>query len=352
MLETAVALIVFNRPDTTARVLEVLRAVRPRRLFVIADGPRPERAGEADLCARTRDVVRGVDWDCDLSTQFADANLGMGQRTCSGIDWVLEQADEAIILEDDCLPDPTFFRFCAEMLEQYRADERVVQVSGFNPLAPWRAQRQSYHFALHGCQWGWATWRRSWQLCDFAMRDLDRPGTPARLREVTGDAEHAALILRMCGLAARGRLDTWDCQWTLGHVLRGALAVVPAVNLVANIGFSARATHTRQTLALTAGLRAGPIAFPLRPPPAVAVDREYDRKITAWRLGRPDAGVVLAGVDRQLAAGRPAAALLLAEAGLRSAAGAAPADRERLLAARTRALTSLGHPCASPGARP
>ncbi len=150
----------------------MLRQVRPRYLFVVADGPRLDRPGEVERCLAARAVLKNIDWECNIRTNFAAVNLGCGRRMSSGISWILEQVEEAIFLEDDCLPDPTFFRFCAELLARYRTEERVWMVNGSNPLSPWRAESRSYHFALHGCHWGWATWRRAWQWYDYDMSEL------------------------------------------------------------------------------------------------------------------------------------------------------------------------------------
>jgi hypothetical protein len=131
-LRTPVALLIFNRPDTTERVFKAIAQAQPLKLLVVADGPRDGRPGEATLCEQTRAVITQVDWPCQVITNFADNNMGCKLRVASGIDWIFEQVEEAIILEDDCLPDPSFFRFCDEMLERYRDNERVGMVSGGN----------------------------------------------------------------------------------------------------------------------------------------------------------------------------------------------------------------------------
>jgi hypothetical protein len=343
-LETPVGLFLFNRPETTARVVQSLRPVRPRRLFVVADGPRLGRPGESEQCTAARAVLDTIDWDCALRTNLSSVHQGVGRRVSSGIGWILDQVEEAIFLEDDCLPDSTFFRFCAELLDSYRMDDRVWMVTGHNPLPSWKAESQSYHFALTGCHWGWATWRRAWRRYDFHMAELGQATTPGRLRKVTENEEQVRLILSLCEKVAQGQLDAWDCQWTLGQLLRGGLAIVPAVNLVSNIGFGRAATHTREPLALTAQVQTRPVNFPLRPPPKVAADQDYDRKTTAWRLGRPDLDIVLAVANNHLQAGRHAPALLLVEAAQRNGVGRGASCRAQLLAARARAPPGLGRP--------
>jgi hypothetical protein len=132
-LKTPVALIIFKRPDTTERVFETIRQAKPPKLLVVADGPRTDQPGEAEKCAATRAIIDRVDWDCEVLKNYSDSNLGCGLRPATGISWVFEQVEEAIVLEDDCVPHPTFFRFCEELLEYYRHDERIMSISGINP---------------------------------------------------------------------------------------------------------------------------------------------------------------------------------------------------------------------------
>ena len=169
-MDTAVALIIFRRPELTARVFERIREARPPKLFVIADGPRPGNAEDVRLCANTRAVVEEVDWPCEVVRDFADENLGLKRRIPSGLDRVFEEVTEAIILEDDCLPDPSFFPYCEELLERYRDDERVIHISG-SQLLPDPPKKWSYHFSRGPAVWGWATWRRAWELYDVELAD-------------------------------------------------------------------------------------------------------------------------------------------------------------------------------------
>ena len=119
-LNTPVAFLIFNRPHTTQRVFAEIAKARPPKLLVVADGPRNDRPGEAELCAQTRAIIDQVDWDCEVLTHYADKNMGCKKRIASGIDWVFTQVEEAIILEDDCLPEASFFQFCEENLAPAR----------------------------------------------------------------------------------------------------------------------------------------------------------------------------------------------------------------------------------------
>ena len=170
---TPVVFLIFNRPDLTKLVFRAIAKARPKHLFVIADGPRfPE---EVQKCQETRSIVNRVDWDCEILTDFSQANLGGPKRISSGLDWVFSQVDEAIILEDDCLPSPSFFRFCQVLLERYRNDKRVMQISGndflFNNYH-FRGHNVggSYYFTRYAFNWGWATWQRAWKHFDLRIK--------------------------------------------------------------------------------------------------------------------------------------------------------------------------------------
>ena len=176
MLDTPVVLVIFNRPDFTEVVFRAIAQARPKRLFVLADGPRnPE---EAALCAETRAVIK-VDWPCDLTMDVSEVNLGCRYRCAGGFDMVFAETETAIILDDDCVPDPTFFRFCEEMLDRYRDDERVMSITGSNYLGRWRRgwRSPSYHFSYFGSPWGWASWRRAWNHYDVTMQAWGHPTT-------------------------------------------------------------------------------------------------------------------------------------------------------------------------------
>lgn len=238
MLETPVVLLIFNRPDLTARVFEAIAAQQPRRLLVVADGPRNE--AERELCEQTRAVIQ-VDWDCEVETNYADENMGCKMRVSSGLDWAFSRVEEAIILEDDCLPAPDFFIFCAEMLERYRNDKRVMHISGDN-FVPLSDSSVDYGFSRYVHVWGWATWRRAWLHYDVTATRW--PLEREKLLASCADKNEVRYWNAAFESVFRGELDTWDYQWGLACWLQSGLAVVPRVNLVSNLGFRADATHT------------------------------------------------------------------------------------------------------------
>jgi len=274
-MNTPVALLVFNRPDLTERVFAEVARARPSKLLVVADGPRTE--AERVLCERTRAVVSRVDWDCEVLTDFAETNMGCKRRVSTGISWVFEQAEEAIILEDDCLPHPSFFRFCSELLERYRDDERVMMVSGDNFQLGRRRTPHSYYFSRHTHIWGWASWRRAWRHYDVGMEGWPGLREGPWLLDLHGDEAAARHWRDSFDHVHSGRLDTWDYQWAYACWSQNGLVVLPEVNLVTNIGWRADATHTRSEESVAAGLEALEMEFPLGHPPRMIREREADQ---------------------------------------------------------------------------
>ena len=293
-LTAPVLLLLFNRPATTRAVFEAIRQARPTRLYLAADGPRPGHAQDAVNCPRARAVADEVDWPCEVKTLFQERNLNCGVGPATAISWFFEQEPEGIILEDDCLPHPDFFRFCQELLARYRHDTRVLHIGGNNfdpeptpadPAAP------SYFFSRQVNSWGWASWRRAWQLYDFGMRDLETLASRGQLRDAyPGPLAHRYWLAKFRGVraaAATAPPDVWDYQWHFTIAAHSGLCIVPAVNLVGNIGFGQDATHTHD--AADSFARAAPtgLPFPLRHPAYVLRDRTQDqRRFQRFLLGR------------------------------------------------------------------
>jgi hypothetical protein len=244
-MNTPVALVVFNRPDVTRLVVNAVRNVRPPILLVVADGPR--RPDEAGRCDEVRSIVLdSVDWDCDVRTNFCDVNLGCRVRVSSGIDWVFDEVAEAIILEDDCVPVPSFFSYCEALLDRHRDDPRVMHIGGSN-LTPglWRS-RSSYRFSRYTHVWGWASWRRAWRHYDVTMAAWPEFLDSGLLEAVTGTPEEEAYFRSVLSRVHRGEIDTWDYQWEFACWAQSGLATVPRSNLVTNVGFGVESTHTNR----------------------------------------------------------------------------------------------------------
>lgn len=274
-LNTPVLFIIFNRPNTTQKVFEAIRQAQPKYLFVAADGPRKEKIGESEKCEQARKIATQIDWPCEVKTLFREHNLGCKYAPSSAIAWFFEQVDEGIILEDDCLPDSSFFPFCAELLERYRDDSRVFMVSGTNDLGNWKATDYSYFFTI-GNTWGWATWKRAWQHFDLELKLWTDGISQQNMQVFSQGAPYLAKeIADGCQAVLLENLDAWDYQWAYVRIACRALGVIPAMNLVSNIGFSRDATHTTSNNTPYANTPVYVMQFPLRHNPNMQVDFEY-----------------------------------------------------------------------------
>lgn len=239
---TPILFLIFNRLDTTQAVFDAIKRQRPKYLYVAADGPRPEVAGEAASCQAARDIIKQIDWDCELKTLFRDTNLGCGQAVSGAITWFLAQVEAGIIIEDDCLPNETFFIFCSRLLNQYKDDHRVMMISGTNHLLNQVEMADSYFFSRVYTVWGWATWRRAWNLYDINMTAWPEYKKNKSLNEVFANSHARYYFKDSLDRAYDKKADTWDTQWVFSCLVNNGLTIMPKYNLVTNIGLVG--THT------------------------------------------------------------------------------------------------------------
>ena len=278
MIKTPVVFMIFKRPDKAEKVFEAIRQAKPPKLLVIADGPRADRPGEAKNCAATRKIIDRVDWDCEVIKNYSEINLGAGKRLSSGLDWVFDQVEEAIILEDDCVPHPTFFPFCEELLERYRYDERIASISGQNVQFGRKRSEYSYYFSRYPHIWGWATWRRAWQYYDFEIKLWPEIKTRNLLRDILLDPEAEKCWSEIFQSLYEGRRrDAWDSQWTFACWIQSRLSIISNVNLISNIGFGKDATNTDDENSRHHNLASEAIQFPMKHPPLIIRDAQADK---------------------------------------------------------------------------
>ncbi|AEN06202.1 glycosyltransferase family 2 protein [Halolamina sp.] len=273
---TPVVLLAYNRPDTTARVVERILDADPPELFVVADGPRNDPA-DRRRCAATRETILDAEWDCPVHTLFREENVGLPEAVYTGLDWVFEQVPEAIILEDDTVPSTDFFRYCGTLLDRYRETDRVMMINGTNRLGTWKADHQDYHFVTYQGVWGWATWRDAWDRYDPEMRAWEDTAVRDRIRETIDDDERFEYYEHRFQRSYDGASPAWSRMWRFALLANDGLAAVPSRNLVSNVGFDDRAVHTTDPDSPLADLPQGELRFPLDPPDALAPDREYER---------------------------------------------------------------------------
>ncbi len=259
-LTTPVAFIIFNRPDFTLKVFERIRQAKPEKLFLIADGARDNKIGEFEKVQQCRAIKDMVDWKCEVKTNFADKNMGCKNRVYSGISWVFDNVDEAIILEDDCLPSMSFFRFCQELLEKYRNDTRITVISNHDWVEDFEG---SYTFANRLRMWGWASWKRAWKLNDIDMNLWAEVRKKEILKKICLNEFDYVRMINELQRTYDGKIDTWDNQFGLANYLYHGLCIIPQVNMVRNIGFGANATHTFDKFSKEAFYSDDDMEFPL-----------------------------------------------------------------------------------------
>lgn len=242
-LQTPILFCVFNRPDLTARVFRSIARQRPKRLLIACDGPRKSQPADRSLVQQTRDICQQIDWPCDVSTFFRHRNHGCRKHMAAAITWAFDLCEQLIILEDDCLPDLSFFSFCESLLDRFANDPRVMMVSGDN-FQPATRGPGSYYFSKYSHIWGWASWRRAWQHYDLQMKSWPAARDNQMLRQFSCDENEQQYWTDIFDRQHAGQIETWDYSWAYACWEHRGLTVLPQTNLVSNIGFRADATHT------------------------------------------------------------------------------------------------------------
>lgn len=276
--------LIFNRLDTTKQVFDVIKTVKPQKLYIAADGYRASKPGEQEVCAAVRDyVISNINWDCKVETFFRNTNLGCKIAVSSAITWFFSHEERGIILEDDCLPSLSFFPFCSQLLERYKNDDKVMTIAGYSPLNTWANDEESYHFSAYFHCWGWASWRRAWQLYNRDMTQWPAYKKRNRLRELEKGLVFIRYWTAILDDVYNGKIDTWDYQFcfTLWDV--GAVSITPTQNLITNIGFGEGATHTVDPN--VEAKQRNEIKFPLVHPAKVYRNVKYDKLESKYEFG-------------------------------------------------------------------
>ena len=268
-----VAFLIFNRPELTRKVFATIAQAKPSKLLVVADGPRADVPDDREKCSEARAIIGRIDWDCEVLTNYSPANMGCRARISTGLEWVFTNVEEAIILEDDCVPHPTFFRFCKELLTRYRDDQRVMMISGDNFQMGRNRTPYSYYFSRFFHCWGWATWRRAWRHYDIDMELWPSLRDGSWLLYVLENKAQARTFLKNFEDVANGA-DTWDYQWVFSCMVRNGLSIVPSRNLVTNVGFSEDRTSVRYHP--LGNLPTEEFEFPLKHPPFMVRQADAD----------------------------------------------------------------------------
>lgn len=274
-LITPVLFVIFNRPDNTQKVFNAIKQVKPRQLFVAADGPRENKEGEKEKCEQARKIIEQVDWDCKVYKNYSDVNLGCKVRPSSGIDWFFENVEEGIILEDDCLPSQSFFWFCQELLDYYRNDTKIMNISGKNFQFGRKRGGGTYYFSKYFDCWGWATWRRAWKYFDVNMTNFEKFKTENQIKNMFQIKQQQKYWMNIFQITCDGKIDAWDYQWLYTCLINHGLCIMPNVNLVSNIGFGPDSTHTKNKNSIRSEVEAKEITDIIHPN-FILADQEAD----------------------------------------------------------------------------
>lgn len=298
--DLAVLLIFFTRPDTFEKVFAAVKEARPSKLFLACDGPRDGRADDVERIAACKKIAEDIDWECEVYTDYAEKNMGCGMRPQTAITWALSIVDRIVVLEDDCVPEPTFFPYMAELLEKYKDDERIGMVSGLNHFVNWDCGTNSYCFVNNGAIWGWGTWARVWKEYDYTLASLKDPyvqrlmsGEIVCKRAKEKKVQHFMKTVHR--LESGENISYWDTQFGYLRIFKRYLSIVPHTNLIHNIGLGADSTHAK-TGASSAKWQKGmlhympisPIELPLKHPEFIMCDHAYDIKTdVTWGYPHP-----------------------------------------------------------------
>jgi hypothetical protein len=277
LFSVPVVFIIFSRPEVTLRTFSEIARIKPKKLLVVGDGPRKGMPREDKRVLEARNIISRVDWNCEVVTNFSEENLGCKRRVSTGLDWVFSLVNEAIILEDDCLPNRSFFIFCQEMLEKYRGYPEIGMISGANFQKGNRRGDSDYYFSKYMHIWGWATWSDRWQNSyDVDMRSWPSFRKSRDFLEVTKSPSNKRYWEAIFEKVYRGKIDTWDYQWLFANWLHKRCSIIPNSNLISNIGFGAGATHTKIKSEIS-NLPVQELAFPLKHPNSIVISVTADQ---------------------------------------------------------------------------
>ena len=291
MFQTPVVLFIFNRQTFTQSVIDILSRIKPTKLFVIADGPKSTMDSEILLCNMTRQLIDTIDWKCDLIKKFADTNIGCRNSIPSGLDFVFSHVEECIILEDDCLPELSFFKFCEELLEKYRENETIMSISGHRTDGPNEFGSESYYFSKYPNIWGWATWKNRWVKYDLRMRQWPELKDKLWLTSILNTKVAQAYWTRIFD-SMLNDLDTWDYAWVYTNWLHNGLTIRPKVNMISNIGLGNKSSRNSIYEYESKFHQAADMKFPLIHPLCIEIDQQADIRIEWVSFSGMDARIL------------------------------------------------------------
>jgi hypothetical protein len=253
MSSVPILFLTFKRPNTTKQVLDSIRLYKPERIYIASDGHRPNQLGEEEKVEATRKlVIDQINWPCDIKILFQNKNLGCRVGVSTAIDWFFEHESEGIILEDDCVPDVSFYSYVDDLLTSYRNDQRVMSISGhnfnFDSYINVNLTNKYIFSRYHHC-WGWATWKRAWRHNDREMINWPLLRDSNWLLSIgDGNLFFKDYWTYIFERAYQNKIDSWAYRWLFSCWSQSGLSILPISSLVQNIGFEEDATHTLRKL--------------------------------------------------------------------------------------------------------
>lgn len=241
-----ILLIVYKRPNQTQLVFESIRRAKPKKLFIYGDGPKSNCLIEKENITKVKEIVSLVDWECDLITNFSNINLGSKVIESTAISYFFSKVDYGIILEDDCLPNDSFYYFCHYLLTKYLDNERVMHIGGYTLVPENYTSSATYYYSNIIHAWGWASWSRAWKHYDVAMKDFPQSSFNNNLQKIFTDKKMAKYYFKNLLNTYKGKIDCWDYQWGYAIWKNDGVCITPTINLVSNIGFGQDGTYCRE----------------------------------------------------------------------------------------------------------
>ncbi len=297
MLNTPVLFLIFNRPSTTQLVFEQIKQVKPKKLFIAADGPRPNNPEDDKKVQEAKDqVLKAIDWECDVKTLFRTVNLGSGKAVSEAITWFFDNVDEGIILEDDCVPELSFFYFCSELLKKYRKNNSIMHITGTNFDDSIKFGNESYYFTKYPFIWGWATWKRAWKTYDFTLENSNYYSQ--LIKKQFHDPFERQFWRSRIHFVKDKVVDAWDYQWMFSIWAQNGISITPNINLVSNIGFGKDATHTVEDSPFS-NLKRAPL-LQLNHPSCICINEDAERLFAKTVLGVKKRGYLNFYIQRAL----------------------------------------------------
>ena len=243
-MNTPILILLFNRPKETKILINRLRNIKPLKIYISQDGPRNQSPNDIILCQSVRDIIKDIDWNCEIKKKFNKVNLGCRASVSSALNWFFENEENGIILEDDCIPSNSFFNFCEQMLNRYKNSENIYSISGSNFQNNKKIGNGDYYFSKYAHCWGWATWKRAWKNYDDDMKFWTKLKTSHLWNKLHPIFFEKKYWLKVFDSVYNRKIDSWAYVWLASVWNVGGKSIIPNTNLIVNIGFNEFATNT------------------------------------------------------------------------------------------------------------